>query len=115
MNAVYLFTCSCKKASYVGKSENVLKRIREHGQRSGNTPIYPHITECQEYQASLNALPNANTPSVKYKFLKSRFSVLHRKLTTPERDRTEALEIKLRNPNLNTQVTHKKQKSVHLV
>jgi hypothetical protein len=111
INTVYMFSCPCEKAEYVGESERPLRvRVAEHGQASRESVIYNHIATCDSYKSGLEGkFGRFPTPSQKISSLLENFQILHRGLSNyGERITSEALEISLRKPNLNLQVIHKK-------
>jgi len=106
VNCIYKFTCECN-TSYIGETENVQLSIAQHGRKSGNTAVFPHIYSCEKYKTAFAALPDAHNFASKGRFLKEHFEVLEKNLNFNERRDKEAIYIKLQQPRLNIQVAHR--------
>ena len=100
---VYRFTCPCG-AVYIGETARELDiRIREHNQKSRNSEIYLHTTNCETYQ---NSLPTTTT-KIKSTFhfhFRTFFTIIRGNLFNYfERICTESIYIILENPSINRQ------------
>ena len=106
---VYHFKCECKTHSYIGQTKRLLTtRISEHGQKSRNSEVGSHIFNCESYLNSLKSkFGNKPTPSQKFKFLKSHFTVLKDNVFSYfKRIFIENFHIHFCQPSLNKQCKH---------
>ena len=107
INVVYSFICDCQE-EYIGESECLLMRIRDHGQKSKDTAVHSHISNCAVYQTGFSEMYQQNNPKSRFENLKSKFTVLHKNLSYDKRKQMEGLEISLKDPSLNKQINHRK-------
>ena len=110
-NSVYLFTCECIEATYVGQTKKILKsRVWQHGNRK-NSHIHEHIFSCSEYQEALINNHGIDPNDTKRRdFLFSHFTCLKSNLNNYfERTAYEGMCITQLQPTLNKQLKFDKQ------
>ena len=93
---------------YIGESECLSSRIRDHGQKSKDTAVYAHTQTCKVFQTGFNEKYQQNNPKSRFEYLKSKFTLLHKNLPYDKRKQVEGLEISLKDPSLNKQIKHRK-------
>ena len=93
---------------YVGETECLSMRIRDHQQKSKDTAIFAHTEVCDDFKTGFTENFEQNNFKSRFSYLSSMFSILHKNLSYDKRKQMEGLEIVLRDPSLNKQVKHKK-------
>ena len=106
LNCVYLFTCCCG-LRYIGECENLRNRCIDHQQPSKSTAIHSHTAVCEQFKSKFDNFSRIDNFENRFAFLREKFQVLHSNLEYRTRIQFEALEIRLRGPQLNKQVKHK--------
>jgi hypothetical protein len=108
---VYLMKCPCG-SEYVGETSRLFSvRLLEHGRPSVQTAVYNHHQKCEKFQLELKKFAGVRFPKPSHRrdYMKTLFSILHRKLFNYwDRILFEGIEIALRKPNLNEQILSKK-------
>ena len=110
-NSVYLFTCDCLTATYVGQTFKILKSwVWQHGDRI-NSHIHGHITICTHYKEALeNAHGIDPNDTTRRNFLFNHFKCLKSNLTNwYERTSYEGMCITQLLPTLNKQQKFRQQ------
>ena len=118
-NIIYSWTCpGCKDAQYIGETKRpLIKRIREHSYSQKTSNIKLHTDNCLKYKTLLNETidePDTGKKSRLYnkskmEFDQNYFEILSSSLTNyHNRSITEAILIKLHNPQLNDQILSRK-------
>ena len=111
---VYNFSCECEK-EYVGETSRALrKRVLEHHsyKKDAVTAVYNHVylDKCLTYHKYLfDNFGSQPRKSIEISFFEKHFKILKRNLHNYRiRTDMEAVIIRLRQPDLNNQVPHKK-------
>ena len=106
---VYQFTCPCKKR-YIGETtRQLIKRIQEHGQKSRNSEVYAHTSQCEHYKSEIAKFCSDERKTTGLFYLKKCFTILQSNLIHyNERQVSESIYIHLFKPELNIQNTFRK-------
>ena len=101
--------CPCKKR-YIGETtRKLIKRIQEHGQKSRNSEVFAHISECEHYKSEISKFCSDERKTTGLFYLKKCFTILQSNLIHyNERQISESIYIHLMRPELNIQNTFRK-------
>ena len=128
-NVIYEFKCECGD-NYIGETRRrLIDRISDHNRKSGGTVVYAHREACQVYQSKLTQridevkykyvtilrtkkVPPSERRKEMLEFYKNHFKIVSSNFRK-QRDRkvSEAIFIKMKNPNLNKQIDFTKKKN----
>ena len=104
INICYRFTCPCNFEKYIGETKKRLNiRAQEHQQKSRNTAIYQHISQCEIFKnLSVEKIGLNPRPSETISFMQGYFEIIGKNLSDYHtRKLYEAIQIHLKGDTSN--------------